>query len=208
MNRDEDEIRARRLQANEMWAGARVWREVDKPGKVKDSVGVQNTPAGRKEAQRLEPVFAIPPEMDTPTDGPHENTARKEPKDKSKTAETEAVRGEREVMRGPLSAEVEFRLLMKGDLGAKEIANLVRLLELQKELLFETGSFRGRHDFAEEPREFDDPGRREEESRRGEGGTRLGSMITWLGKMCLTILAGAAVGLMAWQAIETLGIGR
>ena len=44
-------------------------------------------------------------------------------------------RGEREFLRGPLSNASSYRLLIAGDMGAKELGKLIRILSLQKELL-------------------------------------------------------------------------
>lgn len=43
--------------------------------------------------------------------------------------------GEREWLRGPLSKNVSYRLLVSGDMGAKEIGKLIRLLTAQKLVL-------------------------------------------------------------------------
>lgn len=40
-------------------------------------------------------------------------------------------------MRGRLSKETDFRLLVTGDIGSKEIARLIKLLEAQKLVLDE-----------------------------------------------------------------------
>jgi len=45
------------------------------------------------------------------------------------------VASEREWLRGPLSKESSYRLIVTGDLGAKEIGKLIKLLEAQKEVL-------------------------------------------------------------------------
>lgn len=42
---------------------------------------------------------------------------------------------EREWLRGPLSRGTEYRLIVSGDLGPKEIGKLIKLLEAQKEVL-------------------------------------------------------------------------
>ncbi len=42
---------------------------------------------------------------------------------------------EREWLRGPLSRETTYRLIVSGDLGPKEIGKLIRLLEAQKSIL-------------------------------------------------------------------------
>ena len=43
--------------------------------------------------------------------------------------------GEREWLRGPLSRETSYRLIVAGDLGPKEIGKLIKLLEAQKAVL-------------------------------------------------------------------------
>ena len=43
--------------------------------------------------------------------------------------------GEREWLRGPLSRETNYRLIVSGDLGPKEIGKLIKLLEAQKAVL-------------------------------------------------------------------------
>ncbi|MGN7984666.1 hypothetical protein [Burkholderia sp. 22313] len=43
--------------------------------------------------------------------------------------------GEREWLRGPLSKDVSYRLLVSGDMGAKEIGKLIKLLTAQKSVL-------------------------------------------------------------------------
>ncbi len=44
-------------------------------------------------------------------------------------------KGEREWLRGPLSKEVGYRLIVSGDLGPREIGKLIKLLEAQKAVL-------------------------------------------------------------------------
>ena len=46
-----------------------------------------------------------------------------------------AAKGEREWLRGPLSKEVSYRLIVSGDLGPREIGKLIKLLEAQKLVL-------------------------------------------------------------------------
>lgn len=46
-----------------------------------------------------------------------------------------AQAGEREMLRGPLSREVSYRLLVSGDLGPREIGKLIKLLQAQKAVL-------------------------------------------------------------------------
>jgi hypothetical protein len=46
--------------------------------------------------------------------------------------------GEREFLRGPLSREAAYRLMVSGDVGAKELAKIIKVLTLQKELLLES----------------------------------------------------------------------
>lgn len=42
---------------------------------------------------------------------------------------------EREWLRGPLSKDATYRLIVTGDLGPKEIGKLIKMLEAQKEIL-------------------------------------------------------------------------
>jgi hypothetical protein len=46
--------------------------------------------------------------------------------------------GEREFLRGPLSREAAYRLMVSGEFGAKELAKIIKVLTLQKELLLES----------------------------------------------------------------------
>jgi hypothetical protein len=46
-----------------------------------------------------------------------------------------AAPGEREWLRGPLSREVNYRLMVTGEIGPKEIGKLIKLLEAQKDVL-------------------------------------------------------------------------
>ena len=55
-------------------------------------------------------------------------------------AQAQPTKGEREWLRGPLSREVGYRLLVSGDVGPKEIGKLIKLLEAQKEVLDEEGA--------------------------------------------------------------------
>jgi hypothetical protein len=43
--------------------------------------------------------------------------------------------GEREFIRGPLSRDAGYRLLVSGEIGARELARIIKVLTLQKELL-------------------------------------------------------------------------
>lgn len=45
------------------------------------------------------------------------------------------VSSEREWLRGPLSRDVGYRLIVSGDMGAKELGKLIKLLEAQKAVL-------------------------------------------------------------------------
>lgn len=45
------------------------------------------------------------------------------------------VSSEREWLRGPLSRDVGYRLIVSGDMGAKELGKLIKLLEAQKSVL-------------------------------------------------------------------------
>lgn len=42
---------------------------------------------------------------------------------------------EREWLRGPLSREVSYRLIVSGDMGAKALGKLIKLLEAQRAVL-------------------------------------------------------------------------
>ena len=46
--------------------------------------------------------------------------------------------GEREFLRGPLSREAAYRLMVSGDFGAKELGKIIKVLTLQRELLLES----------------------------------------------------------------------
>lgn len=50
-------------------------------------------------------------------------------------AEVASGDGEREWLRGPLSKTTNYRLVISGDMGPKEIAKLIKLLEAQKAVL-------------------------------------------------------------------------
>ena len=45
------------------------------------------------------------------------------------------TKGEREWLRGPLSRDASYRLIVSGELGPKEIGKLIKLLEAQKAVL-------------------------------------------------------------------------
>jgi hypothetical protein len=53
------------------------------------------------------------------------------------SAETRSSHGEREFLRGPLSRNASYRLLVKGDIGAIEIDKMIQILTLQREFLLE-----------------------------------------------------------------------
>jgi hypothetical protein len=60
----------------------------------------------------------------------------------SPTRQSPAVRlpaGEREWLRGPLSKEASYRLIVAGDLGPKEIGKLIKLLKAQQAVLSDEG---------------------------------------------------------------------
>jgi len=46
--------------------------------------------------------------------------------------------GEREFLRGPLSRDATYRLVVSGEIGAKELARIIKVLTLQKEMLMES----------------------------------------------------------------------
>jgi hypothetical protein len=43
--------------------------------------------------------------------------------------------GEREWLRGPLSREVSYRLVVSGDVGARELGKLIKFLQAQQAVL-------------------------------------------------------------------------
>jgi hypothetical protein len=45
--------------------------------------------------------------------------------------------GEREFLRGPLSRNASYRLLVKGDIGAIELDKMIKILTLQREFMLE-----------------------------------------------------------------------
>lgn len=49
------------------------------------------------------------------------------------------MEGERELTTGLLSKDASFRLIVNGPVGVREIERLIRKLELDKEILAETG---------------------------------------------------------------------
>ena len=53
----------------------------------------------------------------------------------------ESLKEEREWLRGPLSRDASYRIIVRGDVGAREIGKLIRLLEAQKEILNEEDVF-------------------------------------------------------------------
>jgi hypothetical protein len=54
--------------------------------------------------------------------------------------------GEREWLRGPLSRETSYRLIVTGDLGPKEIGKLIKLLKAQQAVLSDEDDEDGRPD--------------------------------------------------------------
>jgi len=52
--------------------------------------------------------------------------------------------GEREYLRGPLSTNAGYRLLVSGDIGASEIDKIIKILTLQREFLIEEYQVRDR----------------------------------------------------------------
>jgi hypothetical protein len=46
-----------------------------------------------------------------------------------------ALAGEREWLRGPLAKDVNYRLIVSGDIGPREIGKLIKLLTAQKAVL-------------------------------------------------------------------------
>ena len=47
---------------------------------------------------------------------------------------------ERQFLHGQLGGGIEYRLLVTGEIGPREIGKLIRILQLQKELLSDEGS--------------------------------------------------------------------
>ncbi len=43
--------------------------------------------------------------------------------------------GEREMLHGPLSRSVSYRLVVRGDAGPKDLGKLIKILQLQKTIL-------------------------------------------------------------------------
>lgn len=52
--------------------------------------------------------------------------------------ESKARMGERELLRGPLSREANFRLIVSGKIGVKEIDRLIQKLQLDRDILADT----------------------------------------------------------------------
>jgi hypothetical protein len=50
-------------------------------------------------------------------------------------SKNDSLIGEREYLRGPLSQESSYRLLVSGPVGGKEIGKIIRILTLQRELM-------------------------------------------------------------------------
>jgi hypothetical protein len=46
--------------------------------------------------------------------------------------------GEREFLRGPITRDSGYRLMVSGEIGAKELGKIIKILTLQQELLLET----------------------------------------------------------------------
>ncbi len=55
-------------------------------------------------------------------------------------SETTIQQGEREWLRGSLSKETSYRLIVPGDLGPKEIGKLIKILKAQKAVLSDDDS--------------------------------------------------------------------
>lgn len=51
------------------------------------------------------------------------------------TARDKLSTGEKEWLRGPLSKDTSYRLIVSGDLGPKEIGKLIKLLKAQQAVL-------------------------------------------------------------------------
>lgn len=47
---------------------------------------------------------------------------------------------ERELLRGPLSKNAYFRLIVTGNFGSKEIDNLIKFCEVQRDILLDDGA--------------------------------------------------------------------
>jgi hypothetical protein len=92
--------------------------------------------------------FAKPPISDKPPDeeaAPENGNPEREikPKDGAQkhklTVKSVLMDGERELTTGLLSKEASFRLVVTGPVGEKEIERLIKKLELDKEILADTG---------------------------------------------------------------------
>lgn len=53
------------------------------------------------------------------------------------SASMPTLAGEREFLRGPLTRDSAYRLMVSGEIGAKELGKIIRLLTLQQQLLLE-----------------------------------------------------------------------
>jgi hypothetical protein len=59
------------------------------------------------------------------------------PRDRALMSDARVVPGEREYLRGPLSRNISYRLLVSGEIGASELGKIIRILTLQKEFIAE-----------------------------------------------------------------------
>ncbi|MTD93390.1 hypothetical protein GIW81_03450 [Hyphomicrobium sp. xq] len=60
--------------------------------------------------------------------------------------EREKMEGERTLLKGILSSEADFEVIVTGPVGVKEIERLVRKLEFDKEILAEKSTKPGEYD--------------------------------------------------------------
>lgn len=67
-----------------------------------------------------------------------------------KKKERQKMQGERTLMKGILSTDADFEVLVSGPVGVKEIDRLIQKLELDKEILAERSNVPGRGDDADE----------------------------------------------------------
>ncbi len=99
-------------------------------------------------------VFARSGDAELSADGDREvlGAAREQPREAesnppAQVINADAIRpmlaGEREWLRGPLSRETSYRLLIQGEMGPREIGKLIRLLQAQQAVLSEEDELPG-----------------------------------------------------------------
>jgi hypothetical protein len=79
----------------------------------------------------------------TPKSGAPTPLSTKAPSDR---IEVPSMNKEREYLRGLLSREASYRLLVSGDIGPKELGKLIKLLQAQKAILEDDADREGRDD--------------------------------------------------------------